>query len=614
MAADNCKVIVKGINLATVHRDDVVEYFDAYITGGVIRLDLPHGEVERGPCVLTFSTPSDAELALKQDGCEFCTLSHDRFLLKISSFQPRQKGLQAQQFPPLRSIFVSKLNFSTDASAVRALCQAVGTVETVLRQPHIVSSDLGGCAIVSFGNASEANWAVSELDGARCPPSGATSRKIKVCLLEEAELTAPPLLDPSVPSNTPSSSLGPYGSISEGSLASDSSLTFLARLQSRYGAGEWPSSREVLSNDLAAMPQDHSGFSESLYRLARKHSVLKVLGGEELQWNRKLILSLLGDFSAALAHNPATVAAASDGTGHVTAMRATTVTKACRYGTKCGTRKCKFSHPERGVADPPACRYGAKCGTRKCRFSHPERGVADPSLVTVAGSSDDALWEASSRLLREQPSGILTLTKLVVALTNLNCGYEERIKAVGGAKRCFGSQPQIFRVYLPEGAAGGNEFVELAERTRDMHHVGEIKVVESAHSALVDFATLRAMINEQTTSALNDHLTHSPSSLSAIQPANEVSGIAPSRPLTAVPARTAPPVAPATRPKSLPMFGLVHQVEAVRSTLDIDASLKVPAVVAAANQLLFASDANPTGAQSGSLIEQAGKLMVTLGI
>ena len=58
----------------------------------------------------------------------------------------------------------------------------------------------------------------------------------------------------------------------------------------------------------------------------------------------------------------------------------------------------------------------------------------------------------------------------------------------------------------------------------------------------------------------------------------------------------------------------MQQVEAVRTTLDIDASLKMPAVVAAANEMLFASADNPSGTQPGSLTEQVAKLVQHLGI
>ena len=58
----------------------------------------------------------------------------------------------------------------------------------------------------------------------------------------------------------------------------------------------------------------------------------------------------------------------------------------------------------------------------------------------------------------------------------------------------------------------------------------------------------------------------------------------------------------------------MQQVEAVRTTLDIDSSLKMPMVIAKANKLLFATDSNPTGAQTGSLTDQVAVLVAHLGI
>ena len=163
------------------------------------------------------------------------------------------------------------------------------------------------------------------------------------------------------------------------------------------------------------------------------------------------------------------------------------------------------------------------------------------------------------QILREQVDARMRLTDLVQALTRLARGYELRIKNVHmGAKKAFESQPTIFLVSIGEG-------------TR--YHTIEL-TAESAVNLL-------------------------PGSPIASPKTTPVAS---------------PTVTPTASPSKASKVGLVQQVEAVRSTLDLDAGLKMPAVVAAASKLLFASAVNPTGAQPGSLTEQVEALMEHLGI
>ena len=302
MAVDDHKLFVTGINYDVVDEDEIRAHF-ADNAAHVVSLDFPRGQISRGPCVLTFLTPEIAKHAMDRD--VILTHSQDRLQLKILPFRTRgPRALTVEHQHLLRapaakcsSVMVSRLEFTTHGSAVRALCETVGVVVSVDMQPPKRAPKLGGRAVVQFAFAADASRAAAELNGQPCPPSGAKSRRVKVELHTRdeqrfAEVAGVTASEAGIAStNThPEQRRNAQPNGRTGDPCVD--VAFLAKLETLYGGTPWPESRDMLKRDL-----ESAGIairlSETLYALSRTLRVLKVEGGAWLRWNEERIKEVL---------------------------------------------------------------------------------------------------------------------------------------------------------------------------------------------------------------------------------------------------------------------------------------------------------------------------------